>query len=510
MTQQVIALWEEVEGHRAAGRLTDAERCFRAVDDLLGGNPHPRDRLAQVLREQERLEEAWDQAEQAVAGEPGEPVFHNTAAGIADALGDARRAEGHYRRALLLAPGLGLWPALASLRSRSGDHLGAIKIYRCARVLMPSDVGLIFEDAVAHHGAGDLAEAARRYRAVFKSAPGHEPTLRNLAVLASETVEEAAARDWLRKALVVAPASVELSRELGVKTLNNGEIARAFTMQRRVIQLGPSDLMSWGALSDAGRRLEPERPDSGGLRDLVTCMAEGIVSPPRLIGPAIALLRREPGFLDTCGDIASMPTARLADRLAREGVPAAIDNPGLIGLLGLSLLPDPDIEIGLTALRSALLEMAVRDLLDAPESPETPRNQAWDGVILALAEQCQLNEYVWFETAEDSERGAMLTERLSSQAHWSRAALVLGCFRPPMSRDPGGNDAFARFEERYVQTRERERAIAESMAVLTAIDDPVSITVRDQYEENPYPRWTRLPVRHAWRDDEARRGLAKC
>jgi SAM-dependent methyltransferase len=235
-------------------------------------------------------------------------------------------------------------------------------------------------------------------------------------------------------------------------------------------------------------------------------MAEGIVSPPRLIGPVIALLRREPGFLDTCGDIASMPTARLADRLAREGVPAAIDNPGLIGLLGLSLLPDPDIEIGLTALRSALLEMAVRDLLDAPESPETPRNQAWDGVILALAEQCQLNEYVWLETAEDSERVAMLTERLSSQAHWSRAALVLGCFRPPMSRDPGGNDAFARFEERYVQTRERERAIAESMAVLTAIDDPVSITVRDQYEENPYPRWTRLPVRHAWRDDEGAEG----
>ena len=256
MTQQVIALWEEAESHRMAGRLVDAERCFRAVDELLGGNSHPLDRLAQVLRDQGRLEEARAHAEQAIAGEPEEPVFHNTAAGIADALGDARRAESHYRRALLLAPGLGIWPALASLRSRSGDHLGAIKGYRCARVLMPDDIGLIFEDAVAHHGAGDIAEAARRYRAALDLAPGHGPTLRNLAVLASETGDESAARKWLRKAIVLAPASVELSRELGIKTLNNGEISRAFTMQRRVIRLGPSDRMSWGALSDAGRRLE--------------------------------------------------------------------------------------------------------------------------------------------------------------------------------------------------------------------------------------------------------------
>ena len=29
---------------------------------------------------------------------------------------------------------------------------------------------------------------------------------------------------------------------------------------------------------------------------------------------------------------------------------------------------------------------------------------------------------------------------------------------------------------------------------MTAIDDPVSLQVRQQYEQNPYPRWTRIPV----------------
>jgi tetratricopeptide (TPR) repeat protein/SAM-dependent methyltransferase len=499
MSQQVIALWNEADGHQAAGRLAEAERCFRAVAELTGDNPHPLDRLAQVLRGQGRLEEAWAEASRAIAGEPMEPVFHNTAAGIADALGDAHRAENHYRRALLLAPELALWPSLASARLRAGNHHGAIEAYRNALVLIPGDIGLMFERAVAHHGAGETAEAACRYRAVLGQAPGHAPTLRNLAVLASEVGDEAAAMTWLRKALVADPASVALTREMGVKALNSGEVARAFTMHRRAIRLDPSESISWGALSDAGRRLDPDRPDSGGLRDLVACMVEGIVSPHRLIGPMIALLRQEPGFIDACRDAASTPPEALAERLVRGGVPAAFDNDALLDPLRLSLLPDPDIEIGLTALRSALLEMAARDLLEVPEA------RAWDRLILALAEQCQLNEHVWLETAEDTARVAALTGRLAGETHWSRAALVLACFRVPTPRDPLDDAGFARFEELHVAARERERFIAEGLPTLTPIDDPVSRAVRAQYEENPYPRWTRLPAAHAWRDgdDEA-------
>lgn len=467
MSQQVIALWNEADGHQAAGRLAEAERCFRAVAELTDDNPHPLDRLAQVLRGQGRLEEAWAEALRAIAGEPTEPVFHNTAAGIADALGDPRRAESHYRRALLLAPELGLWPSLASARLRAGNHHGAIQAYRYALVLMPGDIGLMFERAVAQHGAGETTDAAHGYRAVLNQAPGHTPTLRNLAVLAGEAGNEVDAITWLRKALVIDPTSAALTRELGVKALNSGKVDRAFTMHRRAIRLDPSEPMSWGALSDAGRRLEPDRPDPGGMSDLVTCMVEGIVSPHRLIGPVIALLRQEPGFLDTCRDTASTPPAELAERLARGGVPAAFDNDALLNPLRLSLLPDPDIEIGLTALRSALLEMAVRNLLEVPEA------RAWDRLILALAEQCQLNEHVWLETTEDTARVAALTGRLADETHWSRAALMLACFRAPTPRDPLDDAGFARFEEIFVAARERERVIAEGLATLTPIDDPV-------------------------------------
>ena len=39
-----------------------------------------------------------------------------------------------------------------------------------------------------------------------------------------------------------------------------------------------------------------------------------------------------------------------------------------------------------------------------------------------------------------------------------------------------------------------ERGNRETIDRITAIDDAVSLRVRNQYEENPYPRWTRLPL----------------
>ena len=39
-----------------------------------------------------------------------------------------------------------------------------------------------------------------------------------------------------------------------------------------------------------------------------------------------------------------------------------------------------------------------------------------------------------------------------------------------------------------------ERGGRETIDRITAIDDAVSLRVRKQYEENPYPRWTRLPL----------------
>lgn len=488
MNQRIIALWNEGDTHQAAGRLVDAERCFLDVAERMQGNPHPLDRLAQVLRGQGRLEEALALSARAVAAAPEELVFHNTAAVIADEMGHSDQAEDHYRRALLLAPSFGLWASLASLRYRVSNHHEAARAYSHTLVVAPGDIGVMFEHAAAHQGAGNAVEASSRYRAVLGRAPGHGPSLRNLAVLASDAGDEVAATNWLRKALVIVPTSIDLLRELGVKAVNQGIVKRAFNLHRRAIQLDPDDPMSWAALSDAGRRLAPDRADAGGLRDLVTCMVRGTVTPSQLIGPVVALLREQPGFLDACRAAASEALPQRVAQILRHGLPDAIDGGVFRRLLGVSLLPNPEIEFGLAAIRAALLELAVSGRLSEPGD-----QAASPAFILALAEQCQLNEHAWFESSEETVLVEALEDMLVEEPRWSLPALLLACYRQPRSRDPAGDESFGQFEQTHVQSHVREEAIAQALPVLTQIVDQVSETVRAQYEENPYPRWTILP-----------------
>ena len=49
---------------------------------------------------------------------------------------------------------------------------------------------------------------------------------------------------------------------------------------------------------------------------------------------------------------------------------------------------------------------------------------------------------------------------------------------------------------RLIDEPRAEVAIERDVVALTPIQDAVSLAVRRQYEENPYPRWTTVGSRH--------------
>ena len=51
-------------------------------------------------------------------------------------------------------------------------------------------------------------------------------------------------------------------------------------------------------------------------------------------------------------------------------------------------------------------------------------------------------------------------------------------------------DAVARLIVQQIHEPNEERSLRPSIPALTPIADDVSVLVRQQYEENPYPRWT--------------------
>jgi 2-polyprenyl-3-methyl-5-hydroxy-6-metoxy-1,4-benzoquinol methylase len=160
------------------------------------------------------------------------------------------------------------------------------------------------------------------------------------------------------------------------------------------------------------------------------------------------------------------------------------------------------IEAFLTGLRSTLLQLAETSARASPT--------VGDGivdVVCALAQQCFINEYVFAQRDEEVRLASQWRDRLSegTTAGGEVAPLMLaavGAYFPlhslAMAEQLLQGDwppSVARLLRQQIGEPLEEARDRESIPRLTAIDDGVSLHVRQQYEENPYPRWTLSPFK---------------
>ena len=171
--------------------------------------------------------------------------------------------------------------------------------------------------------------------------------------------------------------------------------------------------------------------------------------------------------------------------LDRSGFAAIASDPLLLTILKASPVRDGVLERTLTSLRAALLAQAATD----------ERGDATTlKLICALAQQCYVNEYVFARTPEEDILVDQLIAKSGEISHAQLAALAMYL---PLHELPDVQAALARAWPQPLddvvtqQWREpmQERALRPTIPALTAIEDDVSLRVKQQYEENPYPRW---------------------
>ena len=99
-----------------------------------------------------------------------------------------------------------------------------------------------------------------------------------------------------------------------------------------------------------------------------------------------------------------------------------------------------------------------------------------------------------------------LAAALASGAAIAEARLAMVAAYVPLHSLPGAgsllerswSDAITEVLTQQVREPAEERILRGAIPVLTEVDDDVSRKVRQQYEENPYPRWAQAdpPARH--------------
>jgi SAM-dependent methyltransferase len=118
-----------------------------------------------------------------------------------------------------------------------------------------------------------------------------------------------------------------------------------------------------------------------------------------------------------------------------------------------------------------------------------------------LAKQCFINEYIFATTPEEAEQAQrlaqMLVDALARDSEVSPLLPSAVAMYFPLHSLPNSQAllerawpaALADLLRQQVREPREEAQYRELIPRLTAIDDDVSMQVRGQYEENPYPRW---------------------
>ena len=174
------------------------------------------------------------------------------------------------------------------------------------------------------------------------------------------------------------------------------------------------------------------------------------------------------------------------------GLATIAADPLLLYLLQSTPVRDIAFERLLTSLRSSLL-------INATTGKSV--SETILGFACALARQCFINEYVFATTPEEDAQverlKRALNDAIASGASFDPIQLaVLAMYEPlhalafaPVLLDRRWTPAIDELLTQQVREPAREIELRDLIPRLTTIEDEVSQRVRQQYEENPYPRW---------------------
>jgi SAM-dependent methyltransferase len=335
---------------------------------------------------------------------------------------------------------------------------------------------------------------------VLRLKPGFAPAHGRLGAALMARGELDLAAQHCRRSLELDPRHHQTAVNLGMICFAQGDTGQALQVALRALSIEETPQAKYLFARCAGSAWATDDPRFAEW--IRRALAEAWGRPTQLASAALSVIKtnesiaaaaarapahgsRMPGIEELCGAQGLLDIAN--DQLLRE-------------LLRAAPVCDRDMERMLTALRCGLFGLAAQDGSAAPIA---------DAVLAlwcALAQQCFVNEHVWITSAEEEDRARTLGEKLGAAVRggenvppaWIPAVAaylplesVSGAARLADRTWPA---PIAAVVKQQIVEGSAQRELAAALPHLTGIDDGVSIAVKRQYEENPYPRWTAVGI----------------
>ncbi|HWW09243.1 MAG TPA: tetratricopeptide repeat protein [Candidatus Acidoferrales bacterium] len=471
--------------------------------DGKGGDFHRN--TGKALRRLGRVDHAIEHFTKMVDLQPASVEVEQKLGDLLSAQGRLNEAAGIYSRILLLKPDFSAaHRGLGTLRRRQGRLAEAVNHLQWAVDLAPDSAGTHNDLGVALRAQGRLQDAVTQFQCASSIDPNFPEAHSNLGNALRERGERDAAAKHLQRAVQLKPNFPAALHNLALLHLAAGRNAQALADIVRALKFQESKETK--ALFVRCLKQAPSLGAAPDLRPfLLRALSDPWGRPWQLVNAAVSAVIADASVRQLITRAVSAGPDPPGSALFKEVDYEVLARDELLRfLLQSAPVTDRGLETLLTSLRSALLALS-------PERPDQGQPEFALDFFCALARQCFINEYVFALTESERERSEALCEALGAALSAKNApvspwlVVTAACYRPLHSIEcadallamtqPSCVDELLTQQLREPAVVARSRA---SIPQLTAIENPVSQSVRQQYEENPYPRWVKLAPATEW------------
>ncbi len=412
--------------------------------------------------------------------------------------GRLAQAEQLYRQILKQTPQhAGALNGLGVIAYQSGAHEFAVELVSHAVALDPlpnyyNNLGLPLQHLARPQ------EAAAAYLKALALQPDYAAAHFNLGNALKEQDRLAEAVASYQSALRIAPDFSEALCNLGSSLHALGDTNAALASFVRALQLRERPTVTRGFVACVRNIRFSE--DNPAIRQWVTrAISEPWGRPADLAAVSAGLIKFNP-HISAC-------IAR-----SKAAWPARLTGAALYGIQGVAAIADELLQQQLlenTQVCDLELERYLTNArFDLLQSGWEVTNERLESVLrfyCALARQCFINEYCFDCTDAELAAAGLLREQLtialkSGKPVPALLVVTVAAYFPlhtlaqaPRLLEHAWPQTVIELLEQQISEPAQELQIRAGISQLTVIDDAVSLQVRQQYEDNPYPRWVKLP-----------------
>ncbi len=474
------ALQQGVAAHKE-GKLQDAERLYRAILHSQPANPDANHNLGVLAVSVDKAEAALPLFKIALEANPKVEQFWLS---YINALIKEQQFE-NAKQILGQAKKQGVdVDKLIALEAQLSAKTEKLKSARVS----PSQE--LLDSLLGHYQNRQFNDAEKLARSITNEFPKHQFAWKVLGAVLGQMGRNSEAVDANQTAIALSPQDANVHSNLGITLKQLGRLDEAVASYTQAIALKPDFAEAHVNLGIAIKNLKfnSSSPD---LYPVLTKLltAGNFTRPTDIAGSILSLLKHDTQIKDLLLEKNTVASLNEATSIIKS-----LDKlPLLHHLMRICPLPELQFERLFIAMRTFILT----NLEEIEVSTELIY------FLSTLSLHCFTNEYVYIESDEDFHRIGELQAEISqtlAQSEQPEAikVLCLASYRPLHQYDWCNKleslDNLEEVKKRLIEDPLREKIIAKDIPVLGEISDDVSLKVREQYEEKPYPRWVKPGV----------------